>query len=180
MAKNTSMAAYQHLLRLSSGLLAVVDRMEPKKAAQVCGRAAYMLSLSIGKQHGNGIAVQQLFNSLSVIVPYMNPEEAAATLVVAKSSLSETNLTDIASWATISKSISAVVMREKSPLPAQPLVNILKHPFCVGETRLLVLDQLSRHYRRSFTDQWEFADYVQKNKVDLDLTTPPQRPYLLQ
>jgi hypothetical protein len=62
------------------------------------------------------------------------------------------------------------------PLPAQTLVNLLKQPFCVGEARRLVLDQLARHYHRPFADQWDFVRYVQEHRLGLDLTTPPQRP----
>jgi hypothetical protein len=62
------------------------------------------------------------------------------------------------------------------PLPAQMLVDLLKQPFCVGEARRLVLDQLGRHYGRAFADQWEFVEYAQKQKLDLNLTSPPKRP----
>lgn len=62
------------------------------------------------------------------------------------------------------------------PLPAQTLVDILKQPFCVGNARRLVLEQLTRHYHRPFADQWEFVDYVHQHKLDLDLTTPPEQP----
>jgi hypothetical protein len=62
------------------------------------------------------------------------------------------------------------------PLPAEMLVDLLKHPLCIGEPRRLVLGQLARHYKRPFADQWEFVDYVHQQKLKLDLTTPPQRP----
>ena len=62
------------------------------------------------------------------------------------------------------------------PLPPQTLVDLLKHPLCVGEARRLVLEQLGRRYNRPFADPWEFVDYVHQNKLDLDLTTPPERP----
>jgi hypothetical protein len=61
------------------------------------------------------------------------------------------------------------------PLSPQMLVDLLKHPLCVGEPRRLVLDQLARHYNRPFADPWEFVEYVHQHKLDLDLTTPPQR-----
>jgi hypothetical protein len=65
------------------------------------------------------------------------------------------------------------------PLPPQTLVDLLKHPFCVGEPRRLVLDQLSRHYHRPFADQWDFVDYVQQQELGLDLATPPARSRML-
>jgi hypothetical protein len=64
------------------------------------------------------------------------------------------------------------------PLPAQTLVDLLKQPFCVGEVRRLVLEQLARHYQRPFANQWEFVRFAHEQKLDLDLLTPPQRPEL--
>jgi hypothetical protein len=69
-----------------------------------------------------------------------------------------------------------VVTSPPPPLPVVDLVELLKNPFCVGPARRLVLEQLSRHYHRPFVDQWEFVDFVERNKLDLDLTTPPRRP----
>jgi hypothetical protein len=62
------------------------------------------------------------------------------------------------------------------PLPPQLLVDLLRQPLCVGEARRVVLEQLARHYRRAFADQWEFVRFAQEQKLGLDLTTPPQRP----
>ena len=62
------------------------------------------------------------------------------------------------------------------PLPPQTLVELLKHPFCVGEARRAVLDALAFTYNRPFKDQWEFVEYAQKHQPQLDLLTPPKRP----
>src|SRR5262249_38976395 len=59
------------------------------------------------------------------------------------------------------------------PLPAQALVNLLKHALCVGPARRPVLDQLQRHYGRAFTDQWDFVRFAQERQLGLDLTSPP-------
>ncbi|HEY1190659.1 MAG TPA: protein kinase [Gemmata sp.] len=61
-------------------------------------------------------------------------------------------------------------------LPPQTLVELLKHPFCVGEARRAVLDALAFTYNRPFKDQWEFVEYAQKHQPQLDLLTPPRRP----
>jgi tRNA A-37 threonylcarbamoyl transferase component Bud32 len=61
------------------------------------------------------------------------------------------------------------------PLPAQVLVDLLKSPFCIGEARRLVLEQLTRHYQRPFADQWDFVRYAEENKLPLDLLSPPSR-----
>jgi hypothetical protein len=62
------------------------------------------------------------------------------------------------------------------PLPPQSLVDLRKHPFCIGHARRVVLDQLQRHYHRPFADQWDFVRFATENKLGLDLTTPPSRP----
>ena len=60
-------------------------------------------------------------------------------------------------------------------LPPQTLVDLLKHPFCVGEGRRLVLDRLARHYRRPFADRWDFVRYAEEQKLGLDFTSRPRR-----
>ena len=62
------------------------------------------------------------------------------------------------------------------PLPAQALVELLKQPFCVGEARRLVLQQLSRRYQRPFADVWDFVHFAKEQNLGLDFTTPPRRP----
>jgi hypothetical protein len=63
-----------------------------------------------------------------------------------------------------------------APLPAQVLVDLLKHPLCVGPARRVVLDQLQRRYGQPFADQWDFVRFARRHQPDLDLTSPPRRP----
>ncbi|MBY0230797.1 MAG: hypothetical protein K2W96_16040 [Gemmataceae bacterium] len=65
-----------------------------------------------------------------------------------------------------------VIRLGAAPLPAQALVDLLKHPLCVGEARTVVLAQLSRHYQRPFADQWEFVKHVEAEGLPLDLASP--------
>ncbi len=66
------------------------------------------------------------------------------------------------------------------PLPCrlstQDLVELLKMPTCVGAVRRVVLDQLGNRYRQRFETHWDFVRYAQQQRLDLDFTTPPQRP----
>lgn len=55
-------------------------------------------------------------------------------------------------------------------------MELLKHPFCVGEARRAVLDALEVSYDRKFADLWDFVAYAEKEHPDLDLLTPPKRP----
>jgi hypothetical protein len=67
-----------------------------------------------------------------------------------------------------------------APLPCrlstQDLVELLKMPTCVGEVRRVILDQLGNRYGRRFATHWDFVRYAREQKLDLDFTTPPQRP----
>jgi hypothetical protein len=67
----------------------------------------------------------------------------------------------------------AVLQPPLPPLPGQTLVDLLKLPYCVGEARRLVLEQLSRHYSRPFADQWDFVRFAEDKHLDLDLLGPP-------
>jgi hypothetical protein len=61
------------------------------------------------------------------------------------------------------------------PLPVEMIVDVLKEPLCVGPMRRAALDVLARHYRRPFTDLWDFVDYVDGQKLKLDFASPPHR-----
>lgn len=57
----------------------------------------------------------------------------------------------------------------------QQLVDLLKLPTCVRQTRAVILEQLSNRYKRPFVDVWEFVEWAEKNEPGLDFTTPPRR-----
>jgi hypothetical protein len=61
-------------------------------------------------------------------------------------------------------------------LTPQQLVDLLKIPPCTGDFRRAVLDHLGYRYRRSFGDAWEFVRCARDQNLDLDFTSPPQRP----
>jgi hypothetical protein len=61
-------------------------------------------------------------------------------------------------------------------LSTQDLVELLKMPTCVGKVRRVILDQLGNRYGRRFETHWDFVRYAQEQGLNLDFTTPPQRP----
>jgi hypothetical protein len=75
---------------------------------------------------------------------------------------------------------AALLQPAQEPLPCrlttQQLVELLKHPVCVGAAQRIVLDHLGNRYHRTFADQWEFVRFAEEQKLDLDITSPPQRP----
>jgi hypothetical protein len=60
-------------------------------------------------------------------------------------------------------------------LTTPQLVELLKHPLCVGEARRVLLDQLGNRYGQRFADQWEFVRFDREQSLGLDFTSPPQR-----
>jgi hypothetical protein len=165
MSKTTDLAAVEFLVQ---GLLKLAERLEPKEVAEV----AASVTQAVSKTRNPDI-LWYLAPTPSAVVARLEPKEAAevaATIVQAMSKATDQPLKRL------KQNLSAVLARE---LPPQTLVDLLKHPCCVGEARRLVLDQLARHYQRPFADQWDFVDYVQQQKLPLDLTTPPARSRIL-
>ncbi len=159
------------LQTLAQGLSAVSARLEPKEAAQVCGQAAATLIQAMSKTTDSKWDLAQ---GLSAVAAREDPTAARKRLL----SVTAT----VAGLAGPGLPFAALAAAQPAlqpaplPLPAQTLVDLLKHPCCVGEPRRLVLEQLARHYQRPFADQWDFVDYVQQQQLGLDLTTPSQRP----
>jgi hypothetical protein len=73
---------------------------------------------------------------------------------------------------------SLMVVTEPIPcrLTTQELVELLKMPTCYGESRRVVLDQLGHIHGRHFVNHWAFVRFAREHHLDVDLTSPPQRP----
>jgi hypothetical protein len=164
------------LASLSEGLSAVSARLEPREAARACGQAASLLTHAMSKTT-DAYALGSLSQGLSAVLslePSSHTRERHVSLA-ALVGLSGSPGTPFASIGGAEPALKPL----PPPLAAQMLVDLLKHPLCVGEARRLVLGQLSRHYNRPFADQWEFVEYVHQHKLKLDLDTPPEPPKVL-
>jgi hypothetical protein len=160
------------LRSLAECLSAVSARLEPKEAARVCAQPAATLTQAISKTT-DPKALPYLAEGLSAVLARTSPTTSRQRL------LSVT--TTVAGLGGPGLPVAALAAAQPAvepvpSLPPQMLIDLLKHPSCVGESRRLVLDQLTQHFHRPFADQWEFVEYVHQQKLDLDLTTPPERP----
>ncbi len=159
---------------LAEGLAAVALHLEPPRAAEVCVRAADFLLGTLGTKETKWGAGRELAPGLSAValgVTSDDRERSQHASILATGAFSTPH--------NILPSLGLLhphFQPQPRPLPPQTLVELLKHPFCVGEARRAVLDALEFTYKRPFKDQWEFVEYAQKHQPQLDLLTPPKRP----
>jgi hypothetical protein len=156
------------LAPLATGLAAVTAHLEIRSATGFCVPAAFLL-LDLREVPGRTTPVleQGLAAVLSREPPTMlvqRPGRVAGTVGLLASAVPFAAL-----------ALSPPLPEAPAPLPAQDLVDLLKNPFCGRESQRLVLGQLSRHYGQPFADPWDFVDFVERNRIPLDLTSPPQR-----
>jgi serine/threonine protein kinase len=59
-------------------------------------------------------------------------------------------------------------------LTTQELVDLLKLPACIGDSRRVVLKHLGNHYGLSFASRWEFVRFAKGRNLDLDFNSPPR------
>jgi hypothetical protein len=168
MSRTTNEGELQNLAQVLS---AVAGRLEPKEAAET----AATLTQAMAKMPG--FALQPLVQGLSAV---LLREDASRSAQRRKGVSGAVGVLSSPGSVLVAPVLLQPALKPlPPPLPAQTLVDLLKQPFCVGEARRLVLDQLQRHYQRPFADQWEFVDQVHQQKLGFDLTTPPERPRLL-
>jgi hypothetical protein len=157
------------LQQLAQGLSAVAACLEAKDAAQAAATLAQVMSNTKDSNASQQLA-QGLSAVLSGVPPPDIPSRSARTAsVVAFPAVTGHPLTAL-----------ALLLPAAEPPPCrlstQQLVELLKMPTCVAEARRVILDHLGNRYRRTFADVWEFVRFAQEQKLDLDFTTPPQRP----
>jgi tRNA A-37 threonylcarbamoyl transferase component Bud32 len=156
---------------LAISLLAVAARLEPQEGREAAAHAAAALTDALAKTMptAGGIHAMDLSASLA-----REPSATTRKRCVALAS-TMASCSDLAGALTARALLPDALAPLPDPLPPQDLVDLLKHPLCVGEARRVVLRQLSVHYQRSFADQWEFVRFATEQGLDLDLTSPPRR-----
>jgi tRNA A-37 threonylcarbamoyl transferase component Bud32 len=179
---NTLVQAIQHgdgpftLAALAHCLPAVTARLDAREAAAAATAAAGRLAQAIGQAESD-----QARRELAAALVAVLTQDAQSNRRQARAKLPDPGLPPDETKLLFGPPADPSATREPlpplpSPLPVQDLVDLLKHPFCVGEACRLVLEQLGRHYDRGFADVWEFVDFARQRGLSLDFTIPPQRP----
>jgi hypothetical protein len=158
------------LRSLAQGLSVVLGRLEPAEAARVSAEAAAILIQSMTRTTDPSF-LTMFAESLSAVLGNDQRDRCAEAVAAAVGCLHD------------GPGLPGAVLLLRpaaEPFPRrlsdQQLVELLKHPLCVGPARRAVLDQLGIYHRRAFADQWEFVRFAQEQKLGLDLTSPPRRP----
>jgi hypothetical protein len=157
------------LSQLAQGLSAVAARLEPTDAAQ----AASALSQAMSHATHPGI-LGQLAQELSATLT-RDPRSLRVRAAGLVAALGVSDPQPLLAPPALALAQATLPCR----LSTQQLTDLLKQPFCVGEARRVVLEQLERRFRRTFVDHWEFVRFAQQQNLGLDFTTPPRRPQAL-
>src|SRR5262249_4990813 len=72
--------------------------------------------------------------------------------------------------------LTPLIAPPSSRLSDHQLIELLRQPLFVGEARRMLLDLLGERHGRRFSDQWDFVEFAEGRRLDLDFTTPPIRP----
>jgi hypothetical protein len=146
--------------------------MEPGQADQACAQAAAILSQAMPTKNAQALGQSpQGLSALHEGVDYWEQERRVVALAKALGRAAG-GYGPLACVPLLQPALEPLPSR----LSTQQLVELLKHPLFVNEARRIVLDQLGRRYGRRFADIWEFVTWAQEHELNLDLTTPPQRP----
>jgi hypothetical protein len=166
MSKTTNEFA---LSDLAEGLSAVAARLEAKDAKEAAATLTQAMSNTTDSH-----ALPLLAGGLSAVLAREHPNTIKARLASITTAASSGSPAVLLAPALLWPALAA----PPPPLPAQALVDLLKHPFCVGQARRPVLAQLQRQYHRPFADQWDFVRFARKQNLGLDLDSPP-KPFIL-
>ncbi len=179
-ASAQAMAAtgYELPYELAEGLWAVAGRLGPQEAARLRTQAAATLIQAIAKSSPTTGTItsppQGLTESLSAVLTSGDPAEPSRPAAA----VGAVGLFAGSGHPLALPLLLAPALQPPLPcrLSTQELVELLKHPTCVGKARRIILDQLENRYHRKFADHWEFVRYAEEQKLGLDFTTPPKRP----
>jgi hypothetical protein len=163
------------LFYLAEGLAAVAARLEPKEAARSYAQAAATLCLALTRT-SDQFDAEMLARRLAGVLTRADTRELSrrAAAVVAAVGCPAGCGHAVGTPALLRPALAPLPCRFSTP----ELVEFLKYPTCVGPARRVILDQLEQRHRRPFADHWAFVRFANEQKLDLDFTSPPQRPVL--
>jgi hypothetical protein len=146
---------------------AAAARLEPEDAKEVAATLLQAMSKELNYPEAFRQGLTPILTREAMSCRDQRPRSIAGTLGLA---------TPLSFLAAAPAHLAPALEPQPEPLPSQMLVDLLKHPMCVGEGRRAVLDALGVRYKRTFSDQWDFVRFATERKLGLDFTTPPQRP----
>jgi hypothetical protein len=157
-------------LSLAEGLASLFSRMNDVDAIPLVRNVVYVIC-SRRNLHCRDKCTGSLhaLTGLDELLSASNPSEVRRRAATA-SGLSATS--PLHSLAALAGAVEPLPYR----LSTQDLVELLKMPTCWGEARKVVLKHLGNRYGRPFANHWEFVRFAREHHLDLDFTSPPQRP----
>ncbi|MFL5342519.1 MAG: hypothetical protein ACJ8F7_20425, partial [Gemmataceae bacterium] len=189
--------------RLAEATAVLASGLEPNDAAHRCSAAAHAVRRAIEKNTSD-VNTAVLVVHLGELARWTDPQQACPLLLEALSRAPQSRLSspNMKSFAQALVGVDAPARQRRTaavagviggtgplaalaalPVAAQPLpcrldtpalVELLKHPLCVGEPRRAVLDQIELRYGRKFVDVWEFVEFANQQGLKLDFTRPPK------
>jgi tRNA A-37 threonylcarbamoyl transferase component Bud32 len=144
-------------------LLALASRLEPRDGVD--------LLLSAFGSVTESRATRQLAQGLAALARGVSAEQASLTAAGAARAAGA--LAGPGGGAHAAAQLR--LLPEPKPLAPVDLVELLKHPYCVGEARRAVLEALEGAHGRKFADQWEFAGFAAALPAPPNLLAPPRR-----
>jgi hypothetical protein len=166
------------LSSLAEGLSKVAERLEPAEAARLRSQAIATFVQAMGWAWHDSLP--SMSRTLAVmLVRVESPEfsQRSAAIVAAFNPWIRTG-NPLAAPALLRPALEPLPCRLSTP----QLVELLKHPTCIGSARRVVLDQLENRYQRKFADHWAFVRFAKEQeleqKLGFDFTTPPKRSVL--
>ena len=151
---------------LGEVLAALANRMEPQAAAEIARRGAQRLVAALEKETDSS-RLSSLGDALAALCRLL-PSSARSTRLLAVSNMLLSNM-PLEPERKLLGEVCAQLSRED-------LADVLKYPFCTGETEQVVLDQLQAKTQRDFGgDVWKFVE--QANSLDIkEVDIPAKRP----
>ncbi len=149
------------VLSVAFGLEALTEWMDPQQASDR-SRLGFEAYLSV-KSKSNGydenlrLADMRLFGGFRSLQNGGVPATAIAAIGDGRG---------------LPLALAVLSLQAKAPrchLTSQDLVDVLKHPLCVGEVQRMVLGQLENLYQWPFADVWEFVRYAEQQHLMLNL-----------
>jgi hypothetical protein len=149
---------------LAAALAGLAKALPPERAANLLDSPARTLADALARQTDRSER-QSLAAALAGLAKALPPERAADLLIDSRGRFLE-----------LSEQLLPALRELAGRASLEHQVEWLKRPLCYGETRQAILSQVKTPGGTTFRSHWELVAWLQKNRPEIDLTSPPIDP----
>lgn len=162
---------HAHIRSLAATLKLIATHLPPARTHELAGilAGAAIRLLAVPPAWFDAPGPEEALEAAKTLVKLLDKKQIAAATALVVEGMTRSDRSAPITIRALEEALE-VLHREAD---VQGLVEILKNPLCIGRPHATIMRRLQGQLGRPFEHHWELADWLEKNKPDIDIHSLP-------